>query len=278
MRPHPDLERLCSTSADAGRPSTLVVAAHPDDEVIGAGALVAKLQGACTVVFLTDGAPMDRRFYPASVGRLSRAAYGRARREEAARALALAGLDGSRIVHLGLRDQEVVFELIAGVERFAALLASARPEVVLTHAYEGGHPDHDAGAFVVHAAAGIAAARGVRAPTLVEMTSYHDRGGTTVRGEFLPSAGATEVRVELDDEERRCKRAMLAAYATQREVLGPFRADVERFRVAPSYDFGAPPQEGRLHYERFGFGVGGAMWRAMARAAIKKLGLPEGKL
>jgi hypothetical protein len=71
---------------------------------------------------------------------------------------------------------------------------------------------------------------------------------------------------------------MLAAYVTQREVLAAFRSETERFRVAPSYDFGAPPQEGRLHYERFSFGVGGAMWRAMARAAIKRLGLGEGKL
>jgi LmbE family N-acetylglucosaminyl deacetylase len=278
MRPHPELERLCSAGAGARAPTTLIVAAHPDDEVIGAGGRITRLADACTIAFLTDGAPLDRRFFPAAVGRMSRAAYGRARREEAIRALAIAGVEASCIVYVGLRDQEVVFELVAGVERVAALLSSVQPEVVLTHPYEGGHPDHDAAAFLVHAAFALVGTREGRAPTLVEMTSYHDRGGTTVRGEFLPSPGVTEVRIDLDDDERRRKRAMLAAYATQREVLGPFRAEVERFRVAPVYDFGVPPQEGRLHYERFRFGVGGAMWRAMARAALKKLGLPEGKI
>jgi hypothetical protein len=71
---------------------------------------------------------------------------------------------------------------------------------------------------------------------------------------------------------------MLAAYTTQREVLEPFKNEAERFRLAPRYDFGAPPHEGRLHYERFGFGIAGAMWRALARAAAKKLDLSEGTL
>jgi LmbE family N-acetylglucosaminyl deacetylase len=277
MRGEGALGRLRAAGHEGDPPVTLVVAAHPNDEAIGAAGRIAKLSPACWVVHVTDGAPADRRFFPASAEKLTRAAYARARREEALRSLALAGVDAPRVTCFGLRDQESAFDLVPAVERLVATLTELRPQIVLTHAYEGGHPDHDTAAFVVHAAAALALARDSEPPAVVEMTSYHDQGGRTVRGEFLPPA-SREMVIELSEEERKCKRAMLAAYAMQREVLAPFRAEVERFRLAPAYDFGAPPHDGRLHYERFGFGVAGAMWRAFARAAVKKLALPEGKL
>jgi len=278
MRAEAALERFCAADAERDPPATVVVAAHPDDEAIGAGASMARLARACWVIHVTDGAPADRRFFPAAAAKLTRAAYARARRDEAVRALAVAGVDASRLLWLGLRDQEAVHDMAAAAERLVVVLAERRPELVLTHAYEGGHPDHDAAAFIVHAAAALLRVRRATVPTLVEMTSYHDQGGSTVRGEFLAAAGAREVVIELGDEQRRRKRAMLAAYASQREVLEPFKLETERFRVAPRYDFGAPAHEGRLHYERFGLGLGGAMWRALSRAAAKKLALPEGKL
>lgn len=278
MRADPVLARLCGPAPCADPPPTLVVAAHPDDEAIGAGATLARIGRRCRVVHLTDGAPAQKRLFPPSAEKLTRAAYVRARRKEALDALALAGIQEECVTNLGLRDQEAVFDLVASVERVCAILRSYSPEVVLCHAYEGGHPDHDAAAFVVHAAAALARVHGLQ-PVLVEMASYHDRAGSTIRGEFLPAAGSPEeVVLELGDDDRRHKRAMFAAYATQRDALAKFRGESERFRVAPRYQFVAPPHDGRLHYERFGFAMAGPMWRAFARNAMKKLGLGEGML
>jgi LmbE family N-acetylglucosaminyl deacetylase len=55
------------------------------------------------------------------------------------------------------------------------LLWAWRPDVVLTHAYEGRHPDHDAAAFVVQTA--VQLARIEEGPMVVEMGSDHDDGG-----------------------------------------------------------------------------------------------------
>jgi hypothetical protein len=66
---------------------------------------------------------------------------------------------------------------------------------------------------------------------------------------------------------------MLDAHATQQRVLAMISTDVERFRPAPLYDFSALPNEGRLLYEMYGWGMTGPRWQALAAAALRDLGL-----
>ena len=69
---------------------TVVIVAHPDDEAAGCGVLLQRMQDPI-VVFATDGAPADSFFW----GRYgSRDAYAQLRRDEARRALKLAGVTG----------------------------------------------------------------------------------------------------------------------------------------------------------------------------------------
>ncbi|MDP9034182.1 MAG: PIG-L family deacetylase [Myxococcota bacterium] len=275
MRVDPLLGRLCGRGANVP-PLTLVVAAHPDDETIGAGGLLGSIAEVCWLVHVTDGAPSNKRFFPPSASGLSRSAYARLRHEELVRALALVGIDPSRLSNLGVRDQEATFAMVSIADALGELLAKLDPEIVLTHAYEGGHPDHDATAYGVHAATERRRREGRSTPLIVEMTGYHDEGGTTVRGEFLCSTERPEAAFQMTDEDIRRKKAMFAAFASQREVLSQFTCQRELFRVAPAYDFGLPPHDGRLHYERFDFGLAAATWRACARAATKKLAAQGG--
>ena len=46
----------------------------------------------------------------------------------------------------------------------AALARNLGSEVLIAHPYEGGHPDHDAGAWVAQRTAGAAANRGAEGP------------------------------------------------------------------------------------------------------------------
>ena len=73
--------------------NTLVVVAHPDDEVIGCGALMQRTEEV-RVVFATDGAPLDSKFWPKYD---SREHYASVRRLEACDALAYAEVDRSSI-------------------------------------------------------------------------------------------------------------------------------------------------------------------------------------
>ncbi len=137
---------------------------------------------------------------------------------------------------------------------------------MLTHAYEGGHPDHDAVAFAVHAAVRLL---GPAAPALVEMPFYRAAPDDWLRQNFAPAAGAgPEVVLELTEAEHALKRAMVDAHASQADVLGGFPIADERFRLAPAYDFTALPNGGLVLYERYGWGATGATWIARARAAL----------
>ncbi len=234
----------------------LIVAAHPDDETIGAGGVLPEL-GDVTVVHVTDGAPRS------SAGREE---YARARRAELLDALALAGIGAGRVRELGLVDQEASLNLARLAEALAALIDEVRPATVLTHPYEGGHPDHDAAAFAASAARRMAA----HSAAIVEFTSYHLRGGAMETGVFLRGESpVTEVRLSGAACAR--KRRMFGCFATQREMLGNFVIGVERFRRAPGYDFTAPPHAGLLFYEQFDWGMTGERFRALAARALEEL-------
>jgi hypothetical protein len=77
----------------------------------------------------------------------------------------------------------------------------------------------------------------------------------------------------LSDDQRRRKQAMINAHHTQRQVLSMVAADIERVRPAATYDFSVLPNEGRLLYDLYGWGMTGVRWRALAAAALDELGL-----
>jgi LmbE family N-acetylglucosaminyl deacetylase len=256
-------QQLRATPPDAEL-RLLVLAAHPDDETIGASMLLARFPQSF-VVFLTDGAPRDTALWSAGVNG-SREDYASTRRDEAFRALAYAGVSSERVFWLGGVDQEAAFEIVPLGERLAKLVSEICPSVVVTHAYEGGHPDHDSAAVVAKIA--VSALDDKIRPALVEMTSYHARDGRCATGEFLDSDASHEVCFELSSDDRNRKRKMMDAYASQRLVLENFAVDRERLRLAPEYNFGEPPHSGKLWYECMGWTMTGARWRVLATAAV----------
>jgi LmbE family N-acetylglucosaminyl deacetylase len=251
----------------------LVVAAHPDDETVGASWILAR-GPEVFVLHVTDGAPRDPRLWPAGA-RGTREDYARLRHEELAAALSLAGVGRDRAHALGVVDQDASSALACLACAVSLWIERLCPDVVVAHPYEGGHPDHDAAAFAVHAAARLLERRGRRPPRILEMTSYHRAGGRLRTGAFLPGPAPIAER-PLASAERELKRRMLRCFGSQAPVLSAFQVDTERFRAAPRYDFGRPPHPGALHYESLGWAPDGGEWRRRARRAERELGLEGG--
>src|SRR5204863_5397021 len=198
--------------------------------------------------------------------------YAAARRAELTAALAAGGAEKIRTLCLGVVDQEAMHHLPSLAHRLSEILEREKPMAVITHAYEGGHPDHDAAAFVVHAACRILPAH--TAPGIIEMALYHCRDGEVIRSDFLPAETAP-TPIPLQEQDICRKQRMFECFETQRGLLTSFPLDCERLRIAPTYNFRLPPHPGVLHYETLGWNATGAEWRRLAAEAMAELRLAD---
>lgn len=253
-------------SGYAGR--TILIAAHQDDEAIGGTILLHRLPNA-EVLHVTDGAPRDGKSAQGA-GFSGPAQYASAREQEAAAAMSLIG---ARLAERNLPpipDQQV----LANASKLAMALKSllANYDAVVTHAYEGGHPDHDATAFAVHAARRLLEREAVVIPVF-EMAGYNGWGGYAAYGSFIPQRGSPIAELNLAPQDRELKSKVFGCYVTQKKVLESFAIDIERFRAAPRYDFRRPPHHGPLYYDRFGWNFTRAGWTKTINAALEEIGL-----
>lgn len=254
---------------DLQRTPVVIVAAHPDDEVIGLGGQITALRDPY-FVHLTDGAP---RSTP------NRDAYAALRRRELEAAMDIAGVERRRCLELGAVDQESSFSLARLTRLLVARLTEIRPEVIISHPYEGGHPDHDACAFMVQAAVRLLESAGRHSPKRVEFGSYHNGapfsdGDQMTVGEFLSGPPVATILLSRSAQEQKLR--MFKCFETQQHVLGRFPFDREQFRLAPCYEFSQPPHPGKLYYEDKNWGITGSEWRRLAATAEADLLGPNG--
>ena len=174
----------------------LVVAPHPDDETIGAHALIARLRRRGTqirVVVVTDGAGSHRGSTAWPTARLVRE-----RQRESRRAMRRIGVPAGKVCFLGLPDGALHTVALAARRRIvAAIRAAPKPLLVLAPAESDHHADHRVCAASV-AAASRAGTRHLAYPVWP--------AGIPLRGQrALP----------LTAQERLAKRHAIRGYRTQ---------------------------------------------------------------
>jgi LmbE family N-acetylglucosaminyl deacetylase len=204
----------------------LVLVAHPDDETIGCSGLLQRASSAL-VVFAVDGAPPHYRFEK-QYGSLEQ--YSDIRFLEASRAFSalphcsfcrLSRQNGTHYV-----DQHLFEELPEALASLNQFVCRFSPDFIVTHAYEGGHIDHDACHFL---AAHVARAHNLM---LMEFPSYWKaEDGRDVFQQFRNSRD-DDVVLKLSKQEIEVKRQMLASYRTQQSLTPVFHFHTERFRPA----------------------------------------------
>jgi N-acetylglucosamine malate deacetylase 2 len=246
-----------------------VIVAHAADEIVGAGCLISKLVEV-TVLHVTDGAPCDMHDARAA-GFEKRTDYAAARRAECVAALALAQVPEDRVIEFAITDQCAAACLGDLTRRITTFLQQSEADIVVTHPYEGGHPDHDATAFATHAALRLMQESGFQPPVLFEMALHPSDDFKARVPEFLPGGESETTTLLLDERARKLKQRMLACFETQRASLAISPIGAEKFRQPLNYDFSLPPQEGRLHYEKFSWALRSHEWQALAGAALATL-------
>ncbi len=182
----------------------VVVAPHPDDEVLGVGGLIALLVGArvpVTVVVVTDG----EASHPG--GSLAPDQLAALRLAETTAAVAALGVTAP-VQHLHLPDggrAALVDPLLAALD--------VDPATWLVAPWSGdGHPDHEA---VGQACEQVAARDGARLLSY-PVWAWH---WASPPAAGLPWDGAS--RIELPPDVRSLKQQAIAAFVSQTQPLGP---------------------------------------------------------
>jgi LmbE family N-acetylglucosaminyl deacetylase len=207
---------------------TLIIAPHPDDDVIAAGGLIQRVVaggGEVSVVYVTDGEnnPWPQRYMKRKwrIGAEDRAEWGAMRRQEALASLERLRVSKEAARFLAFPDQKITELTRRGDMRLRDELRQAiesfRPTLIVSPSAVDLHSDHRAIAWYAHAAAGQ-----------TEITTYVVHGA--------PRADRLIGTVALSEREQRRKREAIECHASQ---LLLSRA---RFlaHVAPTESFCAP--------------------------------------
>ncbi|MGH3772088.1 MAG: PIG-L deacetylase family protein [Pseudonocardiaceae bacterium] len=190
----------------------VVVAPHPDDEVLGVGGTLALLTTAgvgVRVVAVTDG----EASHPHSPT-LTPTALAQTRRAEQIQALARLGLDRAQVHRCGLPDGHL--------DRHEAGLAATLTGLLDEHTWclttwaHDGHPDHEAAGRAAARAAGATGARLLAFP----VWAWHWARPADPR---VPWRAAR--RVPLPPTVAHAKRHAVRAFASQLEPLSAQRGD-----------------------------------------------------
>jgi LmbE family N-acetylglucosaminyl deacetylase len=219
----------------------LVLAAHPDDEVVACAAAVGRAQAKGAeifVLFLTHGCiaqnvmwPWQRRRYERHVARR------RAESEAAAKLLNITPLGWS------LRPARHLWRELSAVYNEALTAADQNKiDQIWVPAYEGGNADHDA----LNAAGSLLRVRF----NVLEFSEYNYSGRKT-RSQQFPHPNASEQTITLTPAETEKKEAALALYKSEQGNLGYVKTRRECWRPLAAYDYSRPPHAGKLWYARF---------------------------
>ena len=222
---------LACVAADRPVPGRhLVLVAHPDDEVISVSAALCCLEDVVLVQLTQDTEAREQE---------------RSAAECAAHWSFPVWMGGSafRQAHQSAaRLYELVRDLVQGAD------------VIWTHAYEGGHLDHDTAAWLGQFV-GAAILR-------LEFASYHATATGQAFGDFWPDPTHPSVTIDVTGERWTRKRAGLAAYGSQAHILRKFpHPNQEVYREAPVYDFTKPAPPPRSRWDLKGYQPSTEFWR-----------------
>ena len=230
----------------------LLLVAHSDDEVLGCSVIMSRLRR-LTIMYATEA-------------RVSHDGIAGKRLEEALAALKVLGL-APIVLPCGLPDGS----LVKHTRVLASLIADRLPDTALliTHAFEGGHPDHDACALAAQMARDAEEERSGCRVAHLEFAIYAHTDGAIRTNAFPKDAQPSAAVLALSPQEQVLKKRALGEFASQRHVVDRFPLQHEALRRALRYDFSAARADETVLFAMRQPGSELA-WRQDAQAALAR--------
>lgn len=227
----------------------LAIYAHPDDEVIGATYAMSECAKNLSLAFVTDGAPIIEdapEYYSPATSYQYGQEYIDLRRQEAKNVATILGLEKS-LKFMGLTDSMLHLQIPQLVSAVRKVIEDVNPDLIITHAYEGGHLDHD---LVVAAIWKILYE--IKRDIVVCETPLYSKYGDTIthneridRHSLWPTISATP---------HAQKAEAMAAYASQQidlQYFDPNTPEYYHFQSQPQFaSFRELPNCGEIMYRK----------------------------
>tara|TARA_B100000989_G_C19502282_1_gene454835 strand:+ start:73 stop:831 length:759 start_codon:yes stop_codon:yes gene_type:complete len=223
--------------------NTLILAAHPDDEVVGLSIKIRELikSGSFVYIFyLTNGViSKDSRWFWEKKNytfKLEKRIY------ELEQSMKLLGIRNYKVQQINSRTiKNNLFKTFYSVNK---IIKKYKIKTIFTPAYEGGHQDHDLTNFI--------ASKFKKNIRVYEYPEYNFFNRKILSNTFFKLNG-NETIYFLNEKEKIFKKKLLNIYVSEQKNLSYLKVEKECLRPISHYNYLLPAHIGTLFYRRFAF-------------------------
>ena len=220
----------------------LFIAAHPDDELVGATFIIKKilLKKNLIIFFPTNGviSQEDMWFWEKKKYEEKK----KLRNEEMKKSLRLLGVE--KFFKQDIPTRKLKENIDKTFSKINHLVKNYKIDTIFCPAYEGGHQDHDVSNFIC--------SRFRNNSKIYEYAEYNYSKGQINCNEFVKPM-KNEVTIKLSEKEKKEKIKLLKIYNSEKGNLDYINFEKECYRKLYDYDYSRPPHSGKLFYRRFSF-------------------------
>lgn len=220
----------------------LFVAAHPDDELVGATFIIKNLLQKKNIIifFLTNGVISKEEMWFWNKKKYKEKK--KIRDEEMKKSLKLLGI--KKFFKQDIPTRKLKENIERTFEKINLLVKDHKIDTIFCPAYEGGHQDHDVSNFIC--------SRLRNSTEVYEYAEYNFSKGRINCNKFVKST-KNEITIKLSEKEKKEKIKFLKIYNSEKGNLNYLHLNEECYRKIYNYDYTKAPHHGKLFYRRFSF-------------------------
>ena len=224
----------------------VILAPHPDDEVIGCGILINRLikkKKKVTIVYLTNGISRKEKTDVNLIkGFDSYEMYCKERLKEREKFHKITGV--SSLCFDDIYSRELSFHIKDLFKNIKNTFSNNSSTLFLCPPYEGGHPDHDISSCIA------SKLKDSLDFEVWEYALYNGRDISNIKQSFLDNSKVNISVINPTPEELYLKKKWIGCYKSQYSfIIGHLSFTEEKFRLLPSYDYSVSPVKDKAYYE-----------------------------